>query len=108
MKTKTNINRERRLLSFMNSLFIKSVILCFVFLSATSAPVNAQVTPAAKHLWSFGIVTGTNVNFYRSSTQELNSTFSTPVVFDNGKGAGLFLAPVIEFHQPGSSWSIML
>jgi len=58
--------------------------------------------------WWFGAAAGANFNFYRGSTQQLNSTFMVPAVFHNGNGIGLFAAPLVEFHKPGKMLGFML
>ena len=49
-----------------------------------------------------------NINFYRGSTQELNSDLIAPMAFHNGHDAGLNVASLVEFHDPGSNWGLMV
>lgn len=72
------------------------------------APVQAQDNQFTRPSWYFGAAAGANFNFYRGSTQELNTDFTVPAVFHNGQGVGLFLAPLIEFHSPDSRFGFML
>ena len=58
--------------------------------------------------WWFGVAGGANLNFYRGSTQELNLDLTVPTVFHKGSGVGLYLAPLLEFHRPGSKLGFML
>jgi hypothetical protein len=41
---------------------------------------------------------GANFNFYRGSTQQLNASFTSPKTFHDGFGAGLFIAPLLEYR----------
>jgi outer membrane protein OmpA-like peptidoglycan-associated protein len=56
----------------------------------------------------FGVAAGPNFNFYRGSTQELNADFTSPAAFHDGSGIGLFLAPFIEYHRPGTRFGFLL
>jgi len=70
--------------------------------------VQAQETTYSKPSWWFGAAAGTNFNFYRGSTQQLNVDFTSPTAFHNGFGAGLYLAPVLEYHPADSRFGFML
>jgi len=70
--------------------------------------VQAQQIQYTKPSWWFGVAGGANVNFYRGSTQQLNGDFTAPVAFDEGNGVGLYLAPLVEYHAPGSALGFML
>lgn len=86
---------------------LKYILIALVlFLGITS--VNAQETQYSKPKWWFGAAAGANLNFYRGSTQQLNADFTSPTAFHNGFGAGLFLAPTIEYRVPNSSFGFML
>ncbi|MFH0865328.1 MAG: porin family protein [Bacteroidota bacterium] len=108
MKTKTNSGKARCMISSLFSPTIKSVIIIILILTGIQLPVRAQLYKDKNHSWWFGVATGANMNFYSSSIQELNSTLTSPVAFNNGSGIGLYFAPLAEFHLPGSTWSIML
>ena len=82
------------------------LIALVMFLGLTS--VNAQDTKYSKPKWWFGAAAGANFNFYRGSTQQLNADFTSPTAFHNGFGAGLYLAPAIEYHVPNSRFGFML
>jgi len=71
-------------------------------------PVQAQEVQYTKPSWWFGVAGGANFNFYEGSTHQLNSDFTPPVTFHDGKGVGLFIAPLMEFHRPDSRWGFML
>ena len=107
MKTKTNFNKTSRKPRTLYSA-VKSLTLSIVILSSSFTPVYSQVDSLKKPSWWFGVAAGANFNFYRGSTQELNSELTTPVAFHNGFGAGLYVAPLVEFHRPDSKWGVML
>ncbi|MCJ7448719.1 MAG: OmpA family protein [Bacteroidales bacterium] len=90
------------------SLPIKSLILSALILTGIQATLQAQVDQFTKPSWWFGAAAGANFNFYRGSTQELNSDLTVPTAFHDGNGIGLYLAPLLEFHRPDSRWGIML
>ncbi len=115
MKTKTNLRKVSCIARSFYSLTIKSVILIALILAGIQVPiqaqkyhVQAQKYHVTKHSWWFGAAAGANLNFYRGSIQELNSVLISPVAFHKGGDAGLYFAPLVEFHRPGSTWGIML
>lgn len=57
--------------------------------------------------WWFGGAAGANLNFYGGTTQRLNSTLITPTAFHKGFGAGLYIAPLVEY-RPDSTWGGIL
>jgi hypothetical protein len=87
---------------------IKSSVLIVLIIFCIQRPLQAQRFHESKHSWWFGIAAAANLNFYRGSTQELNSSIIAPVAFHNGIGGGLNLASMAEFHIPFSSLGIML
>jgi len=108
MKTKTNFKKRSRMAWFQYSLSIKSIILSFLILTGIQSVLQAQDTLFSRPLWWYGIAGGANLNFYRGTTQELNSGLTVPAAFREGFGVGLYLAPLVEFHSPDSIWGIML
>ena len=70
--------------------------------------IHAQSAPASRPSWWLGATAGANFNMYGGTTQQINSTFSTPAAFKNGKGIGLFAAPQVVFHRPNSVLGFML
>ncbi|MDP2089567.1 MAG: OmpA family protein [Flavobacteriaceae bacterium] len=72
------------------------------------SPLQAQEAQYTKPSWKFGVAVGANFNFYQGSTHELSTTFTPPVVFNDGNGVGLYLAPLIEFQRPDSRFGFML
>ena len=85
----------------------KRFMLCIIILAGLHSFVNAQVYKYEKPSWWFGAAAGANFNFHRGSTQQLNAAFTPPVVFHDGDGIGLYLAPLIEYNNPASAWGIM-
>jgi outer membrane protein OmpA-like peptidoglycan-associated protein len=84
--------------------------------SAQSAPTRAVVAdsqarpvlePGKPPIWWFGLAAGANLNFYGGTTQELNPAFTAPAAFHKGFGAGLYLAPVLEY-RPHPVWGGIL
>ncbi|GHN03086.1 hypothetical protein WSM22_45750 [Cytophagales bacterium WSM2-2] len=69
---------------------------------------KAEILPSyTKPNWWFGVAAGANFNFFRGTTQQLNSDLTVPAAFHHGKGLGLFLAPLVEYHRPDSKWGVM-
>ena len=93
---------------FPNKLALKSLLLGAVMLTGAQVAVHAQEVQYTKPSWWFGVAGGANFNFYRGTTQELNLDLTSPAAFRHGKGVGLYVAPLIEFHNPDSKWGVML
>lgn len=109
MNIKTNLKKGLRVSP--NNLPIKSLILVALAWLSIQAPMQAQETPVIKYTkpsWFFGVAGGANFNFYRGSTHMLNAGFTPPVTFHDGFGAGLFVAPLLEFHRPDTRLGFML
>nr|WP_315152924.1 OmpA family protein [uncultured Flavobacterium sp.] len=107
MKAKINLKKELCITCIPNSISLKSLLLLTLLWLCTQNPVQAQEVQYTKPSWFFGIAGGANFNFYRGSTHQLNSSLTPPVTFHDGDGIGLYLAPVIEFHKPDTSWGFM-
>jgi len=108
MKT-INYKKESRLTKFPYVLSIKSFILCAFILMGIQTPIQAQDSiQYTKPSWYFGVAAGGNINFYRGSTENLNSSLSVPTTFHNGQGLGLFVAPLIEYRPANSRWGVIL
>src|SRR5688572_25735420 len=106
MKMKPNFKkglRDTRSRYNLTIIFFSVLILTFIH-----APLQAQVTQFTKPSWWFGVAGAANFNFYRGSTQQLNSDFTVPTTFHDGNGVGLYLAPLVEFHRPGTRLGVML
>ena len=108
MKAQTNFKKESRMAWYHYPLLIKSLILSALILTGIQATVQAQETLYTRPSWFFGAAAGANLNSYGGSTQELYSGLTAPAAFHNGYGLGLYLAPLLEFHRPGSVLGFML
>jgi len=86
----------------------KKLFLSAITLSCMQSICEAQTSPYTKPSLWIGAAAGANFNFYRGSTQKLNSDLTIPVPFHDGFGVGLFLGPLVEFYRPGSRWGFML
>ncbi|NUO00569.1 MAG: flagellar motor protein MotB, partial [Saprospiraceae bacterium] len=93
---------------FRHALVFKSLVLSAFILTCVQLPLQAQNFPYTKPSWWVGLAGAANVNFYRGSTQQLNAGFTAPVAFNHGNGAGLYLAPLLEYHAPGSVFGVSL
>ncbi|MBN2637155.1 MAG: outer membrane beta-barrel protein [Prolixibacteraceae bacterium] len=92
-------------------LIVKSILIGILILTAAQSPLQAQVNPEAKFTqpsWRFGVAGGANFNFHEGTTQQLNNDFMVGTAFGDARGIGLFAAPVIEFHRPGTMLGFML
>ncbi len=91
----------------LNKMPLKNFILIALLCLSTQTSVQAQEVQYSNPSWWFGAAAGANFNFYRGSTQVLNQNFTAPVAFHDGFGAGLYLAPLLEYHRPNSYWGFM-
>ncbi|MCK9411333.1 MAG: outer membrane beta-barrel protein [Prolixibacteraceae bacterium] len=108
MKYITSFIKRRHRSSFSQRMIIGSLIIGAAILTCVQAPLQAQDTKYTKPSWYFGVAGGANVNFYRGTTQMLNSALTVPSAFYNGNGVGLFVAPLIEYHRPNTRLGLML
>lgn len=108
MKNKTNLKKELHLTWHPINLPIKMLILSALILIGTQLSLQAQETQYTKPTWKFGVAVGANFNFYQGSTHELSTAFTPPVVFNDGDGVGLYLAPSIEYYRPDTRFGFML
>lgn len=92
----------------LNIIPVKSLILLALVWLNIQTPVQAQEIQYTKPSWWFGVAGGANFNFYRGSTNQLNTDLTPPVTFHNAKGVGLFIAPLIEYHRADSRLGFML
>jgi len=107
MKSRTNSKKETHLARLPFNLAFKSLIVIASMLVCIQAPLQAQDTKYTKPSWYFGVAAGANLNYYRGTTQLLNSSLTAPAAFHNGDGVGLFAAPLVEYHRPGSILGFM-
>ncbi len=108
MKIFIKINKESRLARFPFKHALKSLIAGALIFSAAQTQVQAQEAQFTKPSWWFGAAGGVNLNFYRGTTQEVNADLTVPTAFHDGKGFGLYAAPVMEFHPADSRLGFML
>lgn len=107
MKPKITLRNQWYVTKFFYKLTVKIFILIVLILTGIPSPAKAQVFRDMNHPWWFGMAVGANLNFYRGSTQGLNSDLISPAAFHNGSDAGLYFAPMVEFHRPGSGWGML-
>jgi len=108
MKAKTNIKKGSGLERSPYSLAIRSVILSAFFIISIQVSLRAQEAQYTTPSWWFGAAAGANFNYYRGTTQQLNSDLTTPAAFYHGNGVGLYLAPLLEYHHPKTALGFML
>jgi outer membrane protein OmpA-like peptidoglycan-associated protein len=106
MKAKNNFN-ENSCQTWFPNLTLKSILLIALVWFNIQTPVQAQEVQYTKPSWWFGVAGGANFNFYEGSTHQLTSDFTPPVVFHEGDGVGLFVAPLIEYYRPDTRWGFM-
>ena len=108
MKSLTNLKKGSRLAWSPYGLAIKGLIGGALILTGIQSTLQAQEVQFTKPSWYFGVAGGANFNFYRGTTQELNSNLTVPSAFHDGNGAGLYVAPLIEYHRPDTRLGLML
>lgn len=107
MKAKINFKTELCMAWIPNNISLKSLFLLTLLWLSTQTPVQAQEVQYTRPSWFFGVATASNYNLYDGSTHQLNAGLTPPVTFHEGDGAGLYLAPLIEFHKPDARWGFM-
>ncbi len=95
-------------IGFRHAQVFKCLVLSAILWTGILAPLQAQDFPYTRPSWWVGLAGAANGNFYRGSTQQLNSGFTAPVAFDHGNGAGLYLAPLLEYQAPGAALGFSL
>ena len=108
MKSLTILKKGSRLAWSPFKLLLIGLIGSALMLVGLQSTLQAQEAKYTKPSWYFGVAGGANINYYRSTTQQLNSVFSVPAAFYDGRGTGLFAAPLIEFHRPNTMLGLML
>jgi outer membrane protein OmpA-like peptidoglycan-associated protein len=68
---------------------------------------SAVFMHAGEPVWWVGAAGAANLNFYGGMTQNLNPAVTTLTPFREGFGAGLYLAPVVEY-RPDPVWGAIL
>lgn len=107
MITTYPIKPEQGSLVLSNIRSLKYMVFIALFSVLFTTSVRAQDVTYSNPSWWFGAAIGTNVNFYRGSTQTLNEDFTPPTTFHNGIGKAFFVAPLVEYHRPNSYWGFM-
>jgi len=100
MKATINFKKRSCMTRFFNSRNIRSIVLSAFILVGIHASLQAQDLQYTRPTWWFGGAVGANFNYYRGTTQALNSDLFTPTAFYHGKGVGLYIAPLLEYHAP--------
>ncbi|MFN7100369.1 MAG: OmpA family protein [Flavobacterium sp.] len=108
MKTKANFKGDLYCTLSTNILTIKSILTVAVVWLSIQTPVQAQEIQYTKPSWWFGVAGGANFNFYDGSTNKLSSDFTPPATFHEADGIEMFVAPLLEFHRPGTRLGFML
>lgn len=108
MKNKTISQTESIAVTFITNPTIKKIMLIALVWLCSFPAIQAQAVQYTKPSWWFGAAAGTNLNFYRGSTQQMNTDFTAPTAFHNGFSAGLFIAPTIEYHPDDSRFGFIL
>lgn len=118
MKTKNNFKMGSRM-ARSYSLGLRSILFSAIIITGVQSTSIAQMSNAnvieeapaipryTKPNWWFGAAAGANFNFYRGTTQQLNSDLMVPAAFHHGKGIGLYLAPLVEYHRPDQRLGVM-
>lgn len=109
MKPITNFKMGSRIARFPYKLALKSLLVGTLILTGIQAPIQAQdAVQYTRPSWWLGAAAGANFNFYRGTTQQLNSSLMAPTAFHDGNGIGFFAFPVLEFHRPDTKLGFML
>lgn len=94
-------------LKFSAKNYLQILFISILFLLSSLTLLQAQENQYSKPSWFFGVAGAANFNFYRGSTNMLNTAFTPPATFHDGEGVGLFIAPNIEYHKPDSNWGFI-
>jgi len=110
MKLIINSKNAKSGIYLPNRKSMKNLLISTLFIAVLGATITSQSqnTTQTNPSWWFGVVTGSNFNFYEGSTKEINSTFSTTQAFHNGFGTGLFLGLSLEYYKPKTQLGLML
>ncbi|MBK8829987.1 MAG: OmpA family protein [Saprospiraceae bacterium] len=103
-----NIDAPAKALCFLKASFRMVSLVIIIWTGIlTGSSIQAQAVQYTTPSWWFGVAGGANFNFYRGSTQKLTADFTAPVAFDEGNGVSLYLAPLVEYHAPGTALGFM-
>jgi outer membrane protein OmpA-like peptidoglycan-associated protein len=92
-------------MSTFKSFFYSSIYIIGISLIAVSSLLAQEGKMQPQ--WWFGGALGANFNFYSGNLQTLSTTTTTTSAFTKGSGAGLFVAPLLEF-RPEGPWGGMM
>lgn len=107
MKFKTEISKSLSSKQSKYNLSMKSILFAIALFIGSQSLTFAQEIQYEKPSWFFGVAVGTNLNFFRGTTQQLNNDLIVPTAFHNGFGAGLYVAPMLEYHKPKTALGFM-
>jgi outer membrane protein OmpA-like peptidoglycan-associated protein len=108
MKANINFKKGSRMAWSHYNLPFKSLILVALILTGIQGTLLSQADHYTKPSFWLGAAAGANINFYNGSTQELNADLFLLNAFHKGKGIGLYLAPLLEYHKPDTRLGFML
>jgi len=109
MKKENNFKREPRKAWPLYSKSIKNLILSALIIISIQTTLSAQESLYTRPSWRFGIAAGANLNLHQGTVQQLTLGYTIPKAFtEGGKGAGLYIAPVWEFHPYAKMLGVML
>lgn len=87
--------------------FSKRPLLLVVPVMLVAITVTAQQPKRVQPVWWFGESVAANMNFYRGTTQMLNSSVSVPTAFHEGSSVRPYASLLTEY-RPGRVWGGML
>lgn len=110
MKSKINIKNTFSSFGTLCKKSLNKILMSTLLIAGIISPLTAQTTENTQTnpSWWFGVVVGTNFNYYEGSTKKLNDMTSSPLAFHDGFGAGLFLGASLEYYKPNTRWGMML
>jgi outer membrane protein OmpA-like peptidoglycan-associated protein len=108
MKAINNFKRGSRIAWSHYNLHFKVLIISTLILAGIQSATMAQTGQYSRPSWLFGAALGANINFHEGSSQMLNSDLTLLNAFHNGKGIGLYVAPLLEYHRPDTRLGFML
>ena len=108
MKATNNFSEMPRPTRISNHIALRNILIIALVWYNGMSTIQAQEVRFTQPSWWFGVAAGANFNFYRGSTHQLNSGFTPLTTFHDGDGIGLFIAPLIEYHQPNTRLGFQL
>jgi outer membrane protein OmpA-like peptidoglycan-associated protein len=108
MNSKIKTKNSESSVPFSENILKKVGISFLLFIGIVSIQFAQNPENQPKPSWWFGVVTGSNFNYYDGSTKQLNATFAPPLAFHEGFGTGLFLGATFEYYKPETQVGFML